>query len=163
MSFYQKVKLLLFIFLLPNCKQSCPKSPTHKEYNIIISDNFNQEQKEIIKNGTNFWLNNNNLKFSFDTKNNNDFIIIDKKSFRNPYKLGSHSQLMNNHYVLLSQEDSLNNLKLRNIVIHEIGHAIGISHVKNQNSIMFPLILKNKYTLTSIDKLELCKVSCCIE
>jgi predicted Zn-dependent protease len=75
--------------------------------------------------------------------------------------VGLHNQYSNPPTIFIVQNRIDRNIDVRAIVMHEIGHDLGIKHIKDENSIMFINRTTGSQHITNLDLKAFCDLHDC--
>jgi hypothetical protein len=113
--------------------------------------------------GINFMLSIENLNQDKISQDKNDifFLINDNSSKEEITTLAKFNKITGRSTIYLFRNNLDDDIALNTIFIHELGHYFGISHSKNYESFMFPILNGKVKVLFYEDKVQFCNNICC--
>ena len=166
--------ILLLSLILKHDKPSFICS-TQFQINIIISDKFSTDEKEIIKNSFLEWqtytksivlfnINYFDSKYKslyFERVSDDDLFAVEIDNYANGNVLGAYEEGIN-YSVIFIIPDRLTDFKsFKSTTLHEIGHSIGLNHNKIKNTLMYPNEDFASINITKYDLTQFCKIYSC--
>lgn len=165
------------------------KHPKHMHYNLYVSDEFDQEEVNIINEATLEWEEKTHgilvyhIYYNFDVRNWKSIIgahsiIVEKvsKYQRRTFLIDQEISKENNwpssivglydpRYtvprIFLVYDRLLGKKYMEGTMKHELGHAAGCEHLEEEDTLMFAGMDKSSRTITSSDIIEFCRVNGC--
>lgn len=153
-------------------------NPTHKI--LFIDNHFSDNEIEIIKESANEWSNKTHNIIKFDIEKmpskkhlnlNNDVliipvtsnfpdIIITDKFYDCDCTLGFYNNKGPINFIEIAT-DRISDNNYKNVVLHEIGHSVGLTHNNNIGTLMYPTVQFTADYITEDDLVEFCKLYKC--
>jgi len=131
----------LALIFLTTCNPARMISPTH-HYDVYVGNEFSDIQKQEINNAFLEWerSTNDSVSFSFIGGKNysNPLIVVELipssqiKEIFNHHTIGRTEWRGFDSYIVISS--SLNDRDFQQVILHEIGHAIGLDHGDNETA-----------------------------
>lgn len=185
LKFISALKLLL-LFIVCSCtvRDTIYTNKTFSNINIYIDTQFSSDEKVLIKDAFSTWENvlNNNVKFNinysskpslFKDRESFEYGIFvwklehgdktqmsdeDIKFFKNYEGVFLGEKHVSGNIIILINYYGFNN-RFYGVVLHEIGHFLGLSHVNDIDSLMHPST--GAYCVTVNDADRACKMYNC--
>lgn len=88
-----------------------------------------------------------------------DIMILDNG--KGPNTLGYCNSTANTIQFIELVDDRLDEHNSTAVVMHELGHALGLKHTKEEGSLMFPIIDEGSHHITSKDMKQFCQLYHC--
>jgi len=183
-SIFNKIFIIFLSIILLHCVKSNQPNFNKNNYKIektiYIDKNFNNQEIGFILDAIDEWeLKSNNLvKFNInyhtdDNKNiSNKDIFIEKNNSKNINVYFLDALIGSDVLGYCDKEETIINiiivsdrLKTKEIyvsvVLHEIGHALGLRHMLTKFTIMYPTLDYASYHLTKEDMSQFCDIYNC--
>ena len=179
------VHSISFIALIPRHLQH----PKHMHYNLYVSDEFDQEEVNIINEATLEWEEKTHgmlvyhIYYNFDTNNwasvkGAHSIIVEKISkYQRRTRLIDREVSKEDHWsstivglydprysvprIFLVYDRMLGREYFRGTMLHEMSHSLGLEHSEQEDTLMYPGMDHSARHITIVDLQEFCKIWHC--
>jgi hypothetical protein len=127
--------------LLVSAATSCSVEPVAPQYFeprgvVYVSPEFSAEQNETVMGAMSTWQSATDGEVAFDVRIGEGHPLIRPALERD--RINGEFIASDEPEIALDTNKAFESRSLRNLTLHELGHALGLEHIERSESVMFP-------------------------